>query len=84
MPQDDDTKTLAQWRVERLIDEKVKIAIDDYRKTAREDLVTAFKLELSKYETAYAVGKWLAGVLVVMAIGTAYQLFVNLAVPGAG
>ncbi|MEO5499465.1 MAG: hypothetical protein ABIR46_03125 [Candidatus Saccharimonadales bacterium] len=75
---------MEHWEIEKLVDGRIKTGINDYDKKLAERLKDMFTIRLSKYETFYAIGKWLAGAVVLLLIGTIYQIFVSLASKGVG
>lgn len=76
--------TYEKWEVEKLVDAKVKVAIKEYDNNLQEALTNMFIIKLAKFESAYAVGKFVVAAVTLLVIGTLYQLFVNLANSGIG
>ncbi|MDI9934677.1 hypothetical protein QM806_04310 [Rhodococcus sp. IEGM 1351] len=75
---------LKRYEVERLVDEKIKSAIKEYDEDLQKILVNMFIIKLSKFESAYGVGKFVVVAVALLVIGTLYQLFVTLAQSGVG
>lgn len=69
-------------RIEKLIDDKIKVAIKEYDDDLKEALVNMFLIKLSKFESAYGVGKFVVVAVALLVIGTFYQIFVSLASSG--
>jgi len=77
----DNTKTQSyqQWEVDKLVDEKVEAALLKYDIQMQKALVNMFIINLSKFETAYQIGKFVVVAVALLLIGTVYQLFISLA-----
>lgn len=80
----DNESPLKKYEVERLVDEKVKMALAEYDKDLWEKIRTNLTIALSKYESAYGVGKFVVVAVALLVIGTLYQIFVTLAQTGVG
>lgn len=80
----DNESPLKKYEVERLVDEKVKTALAEYDKNLWEKIKTNLTIALSKYESAYGVGKFVVVAVALLVIGTLYQIFVTLAQTGVG
>lgn len=80
----DSETPLKKYEVERLVDEKVKTALTEYDKNLWEKIKTNLTIALSKYESAYGVGKFVVVAVALLVIGTLYQIFVTLAQTGVG
>lgn len=80
----DNESPLKKYEVERLVDEKIKIALTEYDKDLWEKIKTNLTIALSKYESAYGVGKFVVVAVALLVIGTLYQIFVTLAQTGVG
>lgn len=80
----DNESPLKKYEVERLVDEKVKVALTEYDKDLWEKIRTNLTIALSKYESAYGVGKFVVVAVALLVIGTLYQIFVTLAQTGVG
>ena len=70
---------LRQMKLEKLIDTKIKMSMDEFKKEYKDELMTIFLIRLSKFETAYNIGKFVVVAVAMMLIGTAYQLFISIA-----
>lgn len=79
MPERDGYEDL---RIEKLIDDKIKVAIREYDDDLQKALVNMFIIKLSKFESAYGVGKFVVVAVALLVIGTFYQIFVSLASSG--
>ena len=78
----DRPRTYEQWEVEQLVDSKVREALEAYDKQLLKFLEREFIIKLSKHETAYKVQIFVVAAVVMLLIGTAYQMFISLANQG--
>lgn len=91
-PKPDKTRSLAEWEINDLIDEKVGTALkaydtdqwgtDDERKPG--SIPSYVNKKTARFESAYGVGKFVVAAVALLVIGTLYQLFVTLAQSGVG
>ena len=73
------TQSYQQWEVDKLVDQKVEAALLKYDIQMQKALVNMFIINLSKFETAYQIGKFVVVAVALLLIGTVYQLFISLA-----
>lgn len=75
-------KRLEELELKQLINESVTKSIKDLKDELREERNTMFIIKLSKFETAYNIGKFVVVAVLLLVIGTLYQLFISLAKMG--
>lgn len=71
-------------RTERMVEEKIKSALKEYDEALWEKIKTYITIALTKFESAYGVGKFIVVAVALLLIGTAYQLFETLVRSGVG
>lgn len=67
------------WEIEKLIDRALEKRLEKYDEDLWKKISDRFKIELSTLWTGYSIGKFVAVAVVLLIIGTAYQIFVSLA-----
>ncbi|QEX10975.1 hypothetical protein F6X56_15230 [Rhodococcus erythropolis] len=71
-------------RLEKKVDEKIKQALEEYDRALWDKIRNYVTIALTKFESAYGVGKFVVVAVALLVIGTLYQIFVTLAQTGVG
>lgn len=78
----DKESALKKYEAEELVRNEVKSALSEYDKALWERIKDHLTIKLGKYESAYTIGKLVATTVLLLFIGTVYQLFVTITQAG--